>query len=207
MENLPAAKGALPQEEPLVRIARDGRNALSVSPAVNTRAFHDAFLSLPLPRPVCESAYRQAGRILTTADGTEYEYLVAIDTRSGALVADNLDKTPAKIRTTGFTKKEMDKVRACRSKVAIIHNHPWSTQPSYKDLLTAAENAEVLASVIVGHDSSIWYIAVASSTVADKLASAYNSLKHRLADNAESIAARRLIEEENGRTLDWRRIL
>jgi len=50
-------------EEPLVKMTID-RNALSVSPVVNTKGYHDAFTEMPIPKPVAEGAYREAGRIL-----------------------------------------------------------------------------------------------------------------------------------------------
>lgn len=51
-------------DEPLVKLDDTERNLLSVSPDVNTKAYHDAFMNMPIPKPVAEAAYIQAGRIL-----------------------------------------------------------------------------------------------------------------------------------------------
>lgn len=192
-------------EEPLVKMKAD-RNALSVSPVVNTKEYHDAFEEMPVPKPVAEGAYREAGRILSATDGTEFEHLAAIDARTGKPVADNIGTAPRAARKTGFGGEEMAKVEACPHKVVLIHNHPKSIQPSYRDVMTAAESPDVAGSVVVGHDGSVWYFSVTDPAVAERLERAYNSLKDFLADAAESAAVRMLIESENGKAIDWRRL-
>lgn len=192
-------------EEPLVKMTKD-RNALSVSPVVNTKKFHDAFESMPVPKSVAEGAYRETGRILSACDGTELEHLVAINARTGALVADNLDVAPSRTRATGFRNSDIKKIQKCTDRVVTIHNHPGSRPPSYRDLMTLAENQEISASLVVGHDGSLWYMAVNNPIIAERLERTYNSLKDLFADAAESMAARRLVELENGKSLDWRRL-
>lgn len=192
-------------EEPLVKIDKSRCNSLSISTKVNTRAFHDAFLAIPLPTRACEGAYQQAGRILQKADGTEFEYLTAIGARSGQLVTDNLDAQPTR-RTTGFRKSNLEKNEAQGESVVLIHNHPSSIQPSFRDVLTAAEWPTIAASIVVGHDGSLWFVLVHDPLVAERLRSAYNSLKDLLGDFAENAAVRQLIERENGKSIDWRRL-
>ena len=192
-------------EEPLVRVGQSA-NALSVSPDVNTKGYHDAFREMPLPASVAEAAYRQAGRILSVTDGTEYEHLVAIDARTGALVTDNLDASPTVRRRTAFRESDINKILACKSGVVLVHNHPMSYQPSFRDVMTAAEYEIVVASVVIGHDGSVWYVSVDDSTFADKLADAYNGYKDYLGDFAESAALRDAVKEDSGKHVDWRRM-
>lgn len=192
-------------EEPLVRL-EESANALSVSPIVNTKGYHDAFRAMPLPAAVVEAAYRQAGRILSATDGTEFEYLVAIDARTGALVADNLDALPMVRRRTAFRESDVDKIWACENGVVLIHNHPMSFQPSFRDVMTAAEHVVVVASIVIGHDGSVWYVAVDDSAIAGKLAEAYNGYKDHLGDFAESAALRAVVKRDNGKHVDWRRM-
>lgn len=201
----PAIMKRMRHEEPLVKMKAD-RNDLSVSPVVNTKEYHDAFEEIPVPKPVAEGAYREAGRILSATDGTEFEHLAAIDARTGKPVADNIGAAPMAARKTGFSNDEMAKVEACPHKVVLIHNHPKSIQPSYRDVMTAAESPHVAGSVVVGHDGSVWYFSVTDPAVAERLEGAYNSLKDFLADAAESAAVRMLIESENGKAIDWRRL-
>lgn len=192
-------------EEPLVRLG-DDVNALSISPIVNTKEYHDAFLAMPLPRVVSESAYCQAGRILSVTDGTEYEHLVAIDARTGALVADNLDEQPLKKGTTGFDDSNISKIEECCGRIVLLHNHPASRPPSYRDVMTAAEDERIAASIVIGHDGPVWYISVQDGAIAGHLAEAYNGLKDYAGDIAESLALRAVLDKENGKHIDWRRM-
>lgn len=182
------------------------RNILSVSPVVNTKEYNDAFEKMPVPKPVAEGAYREAGRILSACDGTEFEHLAAIDARTGAPVADNLDVAPTRARATGFRDSDIAKIRDCDNGVVTIHNHPGSKQPSFRDVLTAAENEEVRASIVVGHDGSVWYVSVSDPSVADQLLAAHNDGKDYLGDIAETVALRNVLKQDNGKLVDWRRL-
>lgn len=193
-------------EEPLVKLPRSHENDLSVSPVVNTQAYHDAFCEAPLRKPVCESAYKQAGRILSATDGTEKEHLVAISARTGALIADNLDAPILVYRKTGFRDSDIAKILAQKDKVVLIHNHPMSLQPSYKDVLTAAENQRVEASFVVGHDGSVWYFSAKDQAIAEGLKELYNSAKDVRGDRAEYFALKTLLESSSKKSLDWRRL-
>lgn len=192
-------------EEPLVRLG-ESANALSVSPIVNAKGYHDAFRAMPLPVPVAEAAYRQAGRILSATDGTEFEHLVAIDARTGASVTDNLDVLPMVRRKTAFRESDVDKIRACENSIVLIHNHPMSFQPSFRDVMTAAEHAIVVASIVIGHDGSVWYVAVDDPAIAGELADAYNEYRDYLGDFAESAALRAVVRKDGGKHVDWRRM-
>jgi len=182
------------------------RNALSVSPVVNTKGYHDAFTEMPIPKPVAEGAYREAGRILSATNGTEFEYLVAIDARTGELVADNFDTAPARTRTTGLRESDVEKIRQCPHGIMTIHNHPSSKQPSFRDVVTAAENNEIRGSIVVGHDGSVWYVSVSNPSVADQLFAAYNDGKDYLGDIAETVALRRVLDKDHDNAIDWRRM-
>lgn len=193
-------------EEPLVRLSKSDENDLSVSPVVNTQVYHDAFDRLPLRKSVCESAYKQAGRILNATNGTEKEYLVAISSRTGALIADNLDAPTSAYRKTGFRDSDMAKIMGQEDGVVLIHNHPMSLPPSYRDVLTTAENPRVEASLVVGHDGSLWYFSVKDHSVAESLEELYNSAKDARGNRAEYFALKTLQESSSKKVLDWRRL-
>lgn len=200
-----AKTGSMRHAEPLVKMAKAGRNSLSVSPVVNTKGYHDAFEGMPLPKATRQALYEQAGRILSATDGTEFEHLAAVDARTGAHVADNLDAPPTRERVTGFRESDIKKIRGCADGVVTIHNHPGSTQPSYRDVITAAENDEIKASVIVGHDGSVWYVAAGDPSIADRLTAGYNELKDSLGDMAEHYALRNLLDKGR-KMIDWRKL-
>ncbi len=200
-----AKMGAMRHDEPLVKMTKTGRNSLSVSPVVNTKGCRDAFEGMPLPKATRQALYEQAGRILSATDGTEFGHLAAVDARTGAPVADNLDAPPARERATGFRESDIRKIRGCANGVVTIHNHPGSMQPSYRDVVTAAENDEIKASVIVGHDGSVWYVAVDDPSVAGRLTAGYNALKDSLGDMAEHYALRNLLDK-GCKMIDWRKL-
>ena len=195
--------------EPLVKLSRDVRNDFSISSVVNAKEFHDAFEDMPLPKPVSQGAYREAGRILQATDGTEREYLAAIDARTGKVIADNLGRG-AQVRKTGFTDDEMAKVNGGKNGVVLIHNHPASVPPSFRDLMTAATEKSVRASIVVGHDGSVWFISIpedAAPSIAAYLERAYNSLADRYGDYAEIRAVNELLEKNKSRDLfEFRRL-
>lgn len=152
-------------EERLVTLSPHS-NAFSVSPVVNTKEYHDAFERMPLAKPVREGAYQQAGRILQAADGTDYEYMAAIDARDGRLVVDNLAREPSRKQTT-FSAEEASIASNHRSALVIIHNHPSSSPPSFTDFVMASWNNQVFGSIVIGHDGSVWLISINDNKVFD----------------------------------------
>lgn len=204
--SLALASLAMKHEEPLVKITLGKSNRLAVSPVVNTKAFRDAFEAMPLPKPVKDSAYKQAGRILNLTNGTEFEYLVAISARTGILIVDNLNAPCESTYKTGFYRSDLARIDAQEDKVVLIHNHPRSYQPSYRDVLTATQYEAIRASIVVGHDGSVWYFSVSDSSIAARLEESYNLLKCSLGDAAETAALIRLLKVENGKSIDWRQL-
>lgn len=166
---------SMQQNEPLVKLGKV-KNGLSVSPVVNTKAYHDAFERLPLRKPVSESLYKQTGRILQETNGTSYEHLAAVDAKTGALLADNIGIKPTQERRTGFTKEVADKLKENPNGIVLIHNHPNSFQPSLQDVRMAAAEESVKGSVIAGHDGSLWFVSASEPGLVDVLDGMYNQL-------------------------------
>lgn len=190
---------AMRHDEPLVRLGKE-RNMFSVSAVVNTKSYHDAFMLAPMPRPVSRSAYVQAGRILQRADGTQFEYLVAVDARTGALVTDNLGCAPKGEGRTGFGAEGKEAVLSCENGVLLLHNHPASTQPSFTDVMTAATYERVRGGVVVGHDGSVWYYAAEGLDVS--LAEAlWRSLRASHGDRADAEVLKELLRVGGKRRL------
>lgn len=192
-------------DEPLVKMKAD-RNALSVSPVVNTKEYHDAFEEMPVPKPVAEGAYREAGRIMSAADGTQHEYLAAVSARTGRLVADNLDM-PAEDGHTGFGDAQQEAVGACSDRLVLIHNHPGSTRPSIRDVITAAEEEAVAGSVVVGHDGSVWFVSVDDPTIAAIAEGLYNQARQDFGERGGILAMDQLLKlNDKHRLFTWRRL-
>lgn len=188
-------------EEPLVKMDKAGYGVLSVSSKVNAKPYHDIFVSLPIPKAVSLSAYEQAGRILQQANGTRKEYLIAINARTGVVLADNTEM-PAKDRKTGFTSEQGKIVSSCGDGAILIHNHPESRPPSYRDILTASTETSVRGSIIVGHDGSVWYLVVDDPKIADELAAFYNACRDAYGEYAEAHAVEMLLDSGK---IEWRK--
>lgn len=194
-------------EETLVKMTKgDERNDLSISPVVNTQAYHEAFEAMPLPKPVAESAYRQTGRLLSHADGMDKEYLVAINARTGELLADNFD-IEAKSDETGFTSERGRLVESCPDGAVLIHNHPGNTRPSIRDVITAAEEPSVRGSIVAAHDGSLWFVSVDDPSIADLAYSLYNQARQELGRRGGIVALDVLLKQNDKHKLfTWRRM-
>ncbi|WP_165048166.1 MULTISPECIES: hypothetical protein [unclassified Adlercreutzia] len=177
-----------------------------MAPVVNAKAYHDAFMRIPVSKAVAHSVYTQAGRVLQRADGTQFEYLVAVDARTGALVADNLSRDPKGEGRTGFGIREAKAVLACENGVLFVHNHPASTQPSFADVMTAAAYECVHGGVVVGHDGSVWYYAAKGLDV--RFAEALRrSFKASYGDRADVEVLKELLRiDKKHRSFEMRRL-
>lgn len=99
----------------------------------------------------------------------------------GRWMADNLDALPMVRRRTAFRESDVDKIWACENGVVLIHNHPMSFQPSFRDVMTAAEHVVVVASVVIGQMDGL--VRGSGRPHAGKYADAYNEIKDSLGDS------------------------
>lgn len=188
--------------EQLVDLRRAPSNSMfAVSQEVNRKGYHDAFEKAPLPKKTREALYRAAGEILQKTNGTQKEHMIAIDARTGAVVASNIDM-PAVDGKTGFTAAQVDDIMKCPNKVVLIHNHPSSTQPSFRDILEASSMPKIAAIMVAGHDSSLWYVACTKQTGL-ALQKSYDKLRDRLGDRARPASV--ALARDKG-MMDWREL-
>lgn len=128
-------------------------NAFSVNRGfVNTERFHKQFSKLPLRKAARESLYKQSIQILNHRDGTYYEDIVAIDARTGKVIAKN-DTYDIKFKS-GFSISDSKLLDNYPGHIILLHNHPGSTRPSATDLISLHKHNAV-ASAVIGHDGSI----------------------------------------------------
>ena len=64
----------------------------------------------------------------------------------------------------------------------------------------------VAGSIVLGHDSSVWYVSASTSSVADELLRLYNHMKDELGEKAELRALDELIERAKRVGLVWMRL-
>lgn len=146
------------ENEAFVKSKKGGKNRYSVNyKRVNTKEYHDKFGQLPVPKPVQEQLYIQTGRMLQELDGTPYERLVALDARTGDLVADTYSHELVKL-AANFNKDELKIVRKHKNGIILLHNHPGDSYPSLSDIYSAMMTEGVSGSLVSGHGGAVYYI-------------------------------------------------
>lgn len=120
---------------------------------VNSKKYHDKFENLPLSRATQQSAYYESKVILEHRDGTAFEDVAVIDSRTGKLVASN--NTYEKPFKSAMTQDEYTKVTSHKGSVVIIHNHAEGTRLSKTDIFTAFTTKNTDVSIAVGHNGSV----------------------------------------------------
>ena len=120
---------------------------------VNSKKYHDKFEGITTHKAVNEAIYQHAMRILEHRDGTPYEDMVIIDSRTGKFITENTNSTNE--GKTGLTDNQYAAVSAHNGDIIIIHNHPNSSRVSYADILTMYNHRNVSSIVAVGHDGSV----------------------------------------------------
>ena len=188
-EQVSAAGRTVVQEgEPLVHGRQPDTPSAVDRKAVNSKEYHDKFDSMPFKARVRESLYKQAGRLLEDADGKQHERMAAVSARTGDVIADNMDDPPID-RMAGLSSRKIERVKRVPDGVIYIHNHPNSTEPSFTDIHSAAQDW-VVANVAVCHDGTVYTIIGKVGT--DIIESVYNWFVEKakeshpmLADSAE----------------------
>ncbi|MFR6077136.1 MAG: hypothetical protein ACLUHJ_06865, partial [Ruminococcus sp.] len=102
--------------------------------------------------------YQQAKRILEDRDGKDTERMAIIDARTGELLTDNLSVGEDSRFKTGLSFEEYQKIKESGKRFLILHNHPSSTRPSITDILTFWKEEKADASIVVGHDGTVYVI-------------------------------------------------
>lgn len=125
---------------------------------VNSKEYHDKFEKLVENKAANEALYQQSKRLLENRDGTENERMIAIDYKTGELLTDNIESGDNKKLKTSFTSEQKELLLSRESKFIIMHNHPGSTRPSGTDIIALWSEPKAHASVIVGHDGSVFSI-------------------------------------------------
>lgn len=122
---------------------------------VNSKEFHDKFEGITEHKDVNESLYQEAMKILEHRDGTPYEDMVVIDSRTGKVVDSVFECDEfGKLK---ITLEQYKKIHDHKGHVALLHNHPNSSRPSYLDIAKLKE-ANIDAVFSIGHDGSVYKV-------------------------------------------------
>jgi hypothetical protein len=147
-------------------------NAFSVNrKLINSKKFRDKFELLPITQEAKNRVYQEVGRLLEFVDGSENEYLVALDYYDGHRIIDNF-KREGQPRSTGFTSEEYEHVLQNDAEIIVVHNHSYNGRPSAKDLITFHDNDRIRLSIVACHNGELYVI----FNVSDDMISVYNDL-------------------------------
>ena len=139
-----------------IKLHTPNSNFYSVNKIVNTKAYHDKFTQIKVSKNAQETLYNEARKILAHRNETYYEDLVAIDTKTGKVIAHN--RNSKKPLATGFLNKDKTVFDHSKNNIIIMHNHPGSSLPSDTDIKTLHNLNNVTKSVIIGHDGRVYVI-------------------------------------------------
>ena len=147
-----------PQENAIV-YDNGKRNGYTVNfSLMNTKTYHDRFEKLTEHKAVNEALYKQAVKILGNRSGSEYEELIALDTRTGALLAHNTDAVDERAFQCGLSQAQADALAKNGKAFLLLHNHPNSSYPSTADITSLFARQLQVGSVIVCHNGTIYHI-------------------------------------------------
>lgn len=121
---------------------------------VNTKEYHDKFEEISSHKAVDENIYQESMEILSERNGTDFESLVAIDSRTGEVIVKN-----SSLGISGKTAFDFEQYNKCLSNendIILIHNHPNSSRPSYTDIKTLFDNTNISSSIVACHDGTVY---------------------------------------------------
>ncbi len=121
---------------------------------VNTKEYHDKFEGISSHKAVDESIYQESMGILSEKNGTDFESLVAIDSRTGEVIAKNSSFEIS--GKTAFNSEQYNKCLSNVNDIVLIHNHPNSSRPSYTDIKTLFNNTNINSSIVACHDGTVY---------------------------------------------------
>jgi hypothetical protein len=149
-------KVASVNEKPFKPIARKNIKETTVNrKKLNGNSYRNKIHSLGIPKKAAEGVYLQAIRILQDRDGTSSERMSVVSWNSGKLVTDTF-LHPLSNERCGLVGQQMEKCQSMKGGVITIHNHPYSSKPSWADINTIATNDCFKSSIIACHDGTIY---------------------------------------------------
>ena len=122
---------------------------------VNSKEFHDKFEGLVDHKEVNEVLYQESMKMLEHRDGTSFEDVVAIDSRTGKIIESITDsKIPGRVQ---ITERQLKRIQNHTGNITLLHNHPNGSRPSFADIQKLTE-PNIDSVVSVGHDGSVYRV-------------------------------------------------
>ncbi len=131
---------------------------------INSKRYHDKFVSLTEHKIVDEAIYKQACKILEHRSGTEYEDIAILDARTGKFIIGNNKANGAFKHKCALSPEDANILYSMGKKFEILHNHPNSSKPSPSDIKWLFKRENAVASNIICHDGTIYRLEKLKST-------------------------------------------
>lgn len=124
---------------------------------MNTEKYHAKYEKLSSHKAVNESLYKESMTILGNRNNTEYEDIVAIDSRTGERLEKNTQASLYRKRyQCGFSNDEKKRLDEREWNFEVLHNHPNSSVPSRDDIRKLFERDKQMASTICCHNGDAY---------------------------------------------------
>lgn len=159
------------------------------SKSANSKAMHDKFVGLTSHKSVDESLYVNSMKLLARYNDTEYEGIIAIDSRNGQNLQNSYESTKHGWKhQCGFSKNQESYLDSLDNSFETLHNHPNSSLPSRDDIKMLFIRKNQSASNIVCHDLTFYRIEKLKEheDVVDFIDSVYLKTKKKFLDYSDS---------------------
>ena len=134
---------------------------------INTKQHKDNISLFVFNKEVGKTVARIETEILKHRQGTEFEDLYLIDSRTGKEVAKNIT---SRIRLKVAKTKNMEDLLTTNDdkSYVLIHNHPYSSPPSVADLNSLYKHSKIKYGLIVGHNGTVYKYTTPSAEIKEE---------------------------------------
>jgi hypothetical protein len=127
-------------------------NKFSLDKVIDTKEYHDKFMKLDYSKIVNESLYKNSRIILNDRKDTSFETTMAIDSRTGKVIATSTTNEKFK---SAFNNEQKEIINANSNDLIIVHNHPSGGRLSYADIKQLFKNDKYSSMLAIGHDGEL----------------------------------------------------
>jgi hypothetical protein len=127
-------------------------NKFSLDKVIDTKEYHDKFMKLDYSKIVNESLYKNSRIILNDRKDTSFETTMAIDSRTGKVIATSTTNEKFK---SAFNNEQKEIINANSNSLIIIHNHPGGGRLSFADITLLFNEDNCSSMFAIGHNGDL----------------------------------------------------
>ena len=122
---------------------------------INTKKHKDKLIGFVGDSMVGKTVATIETKILKHREGTEQEDIYLLDVRTGKVVGRNTSSNA--LLETECSKEMIDLLlKDDEKEYVLVHNHPYSTAPSFVDFNTLYKNPKAKYGIIIGHNGVVY---------------------------------------------------